>query len=221
MGFTPTASSGTGFAIPPPPVAPARLSMSFVRPPRGPTGARFSGNRPSRGVADAHTDARQQEWQKTLTALQYNVTPIIDRKYFHSIYFREPGGMTFEIATDPPGFAIDESVDQLGSHLVLPSWLEPLARGSSQALPEARFPSSPARVTIMGQPRVGLIHQFVPAAEPDSPVTLLLLHGTGGNEQDLLPIGNTLLPDAALLSPRGKVLKTECLVFFAALPKCI
>ena len=59
----------------------------------------------------------------------------------------------------------------------------------------------------MTQPELGFIHQFVPAAEPDSPVTLLLLHGTGGNEQDLLLIGNALWPDAALLSPRGKVLE--------------
>ena len=48
----------------------------------------------------------------------------------------------------------------------------------------------------MTQPELGFIHQFVPAAEPDSPVTLLLLHGTGGNEQDLLLIGNALWPDA-------------------------
>src|SRR6476469_2548982 len=48
----------------------------------------------------------------------------------------------------------------------------------------------------MAQPELGFIHRFVPAAEPDSPVTLLLLHGTGGNEQDLLLIGNALWPDA-------------------------
>ena len=56
---------------------------------------------------------------------QYNVTPMMDRKYFHSIYFREPGEVLFEIATDPPGFAIYEPVGELGWHLVLPAWLEP------------------------------------------------------------------------------------------------
>ena len=69
----------------------------------------------------------------------------------------------------------------------------------------------------MAQPELGFIHQFVPAAEPDSPVTLLLLHGTGGNEQDLLPIGNALWPDAALLSPRGKVLENGMPRFFRRL----
>ncbi len=69
----------------------------------------------------------------------------------------------------------------------------------------------------MGQSDLGFIHQFVPAGEPDSPVTLLLLHGTGGNEQDLLPIGNTLWPGAALLSPRGKVLENGMPRFFRRL----
>jgi glyoxalase family protein len=49
---------------------------------------------------------------------------VIDRIYFHSIYFREPGGILFEIATDPPGFTLDEDSNQLGKSLRLPSWLE-------------------------------------------------------------------------------------------------
>jgi len=53
-----------------------------------------------------------------------DVTPVIDRQYFHSIYFREPGGVLFEIATDPPGFLADEALADLGMHLKLPSWLE-------------------------------------------------------------------------------------------------
>jgi len=48
----------------------------------------------------------------------------MDRSYFHSIYFREPGGVLFEIATDPPGFATDETPDTLGTSLKLPPWLE-------------------------------------------------------------------------------------------------
>ena len=50
---------------------------------------------------------------------------MLDRTYFHSIYFREPGGVLFEIATDPPGFSSDESVELLGEALKLPEWLEP------------------------------------------------------------------------------------------------
>jgi glyoxalase family protein len=53
------------------------------------------------------------------------VTPVIDRFYFHSIYFREPGGTLFEIATDGPGFTADEPEAELGRHLALPPFLEP------------------------------------------------------------------------------------------------
>jgi predicted esterase len=61
---------------------------------------------------------------------------------------------------------------------------------------------------------LGFAHSFVPAQEPDSSFTLLLLHGTGGNERDLLPLGRSLAPGAALLSPRGKVLENGMPRFF-------
>jgi len=86
----------------------------------------------------APTDEQQAQWRKALR--DYNVTPIIDRKYFHSIYFREPGGVLFEIATDPPGFAIDEPAEELGSHLVLPAWLEPHRAELEDVLPKVRLP---------------------------------------------------------------------------------
>jgi len=72
----------------------------------------------------ARDDAEQRHWREQLVALGYNVTPVIDRVYFQSIYFREPGGILFEIATDPPGFTLDEDSNQLGKSLRLPSWLE-------------------------------------------------------------------------------------------------
>lgn len=81
------------------------------------------------------SDETQLAWRERLAALGYNVTPVMDRQYFHSIYFREPGGVLFEIATDPPGFAIDEAPEQLGTHLKLPPWLEPQRAGIEQILP--------------------------------------------------------------------------------------
>lgn len=65
----------------------------------------------------------------------YNITPKIDRDYFFSLYFREPGGVLFEIATDNPGFAIDEPVDQLGSSLRLPKQYESSRERIEQILP--------------------------------------------------------------------------------------
>jgi glyoxalase family protein len=62
--------------------------------------------------------------QQKVAAAGFNVTPILDRTYFRSIYFREPGGVLFEVATDPPGFAVDEAPEALGSTLKLPAELE-------------------------------------------------------------------------------------------------
>jgi glyoxalase family protein len=72
----------------------------------------------------APDDASQRLWRDELKAMPLEVTPVLDRTYFHSIYFREPGGILFEIATDPPGFDFDESLETLGETLKLPPWLQ-------------------------------------------------------------------------------------------------
>src|SRR5215472_4499970 len=89
------------------------------------------------------TDGEQVQWQDTLITRRYDVTPVIDRQYFHSIYFREPGGVLFEIATDPSGFATDEDIEHLGSSLKLPPWLEPARIDLERLLPPVRL--APAR----------------------------------------------------------------------------
>ncbi len=72
----------------------------------------------------AANDGEQLEWRKELVGLGYQVSPVMDRTYFHSIYFREPGGILFEIATDPPGFLLDETQEELGHNLKLPPNVE-------------------------------------------------------------------------------------------------
>jgi len=67
----------------------------------------------------------QLAFQRDLRAVGRQVTPVMDRQYFTSIYFREPGGVLFEIATMGPGFMVDEPIDQLGRSLKLPPWEEP------------------------------------------------------------------------------------------------
>ena len=94
----------------------------------------------------AHDDAEQLAWQKALIDRGLGVTPVRDRCYFHSIYFREPGGVLYEIATDPPGFEIDEPARDLGGTLKLPSWLEPARRRIERSLPTLRLPGE-ARVS--------------------------------------------------------------------------
>ena len=81
------------------------------------------------------TDEAQLEYQSALRATGYAVTPVRDRKYFHSIYYREPGGVLFEIATEGPGFAVDESEETLGESLKLPEWFEPNRTAIEQQLP--------------------------------------------------------------------------------------
>ena len=93
-------------------------------------------------VAFRTPDDRQQiSWREILAGLHYNVTPVMDRNYFHSIYFREPGGVLFEIATDPPGFTADEPLDQLGSRLALPKQYEAMREHLQQRLPPLLLPT--------------------------------------------------------------------------------
>jgi glyoxalase family protein len=88
----------------------------------------------------AKDKAEQLEWRQHLVDLGYNVTPVIDRTYFHSIYFREPGGILFEIATEPPGFTLDEKLEELGTHLRLPSWMESARSQIEKILPPIQRP---------------------------------------------------------------------------------
>lgn len=93
--------------------------------------------------------ATQQEWRDELAARGYGVTAILDRQYFTSIYFREPGGVLFEIATDTPGFDIDEPLLELGRSLRLPPWLEPSREQIEQAVVPITLPAenNPALLT--------------------------------------------------------------------------
>src|SRR5437016_4958875 len=88
----------------------------------------------------AKDEAEQLQWREHLVDLGYNVTPVIDRTYFHSICFREPGGVLFEIATEPPGFTLDEKLEELGTHLRLPQWMESSRSQIENILPPIQVP---------------------------------------------------------------------------------
>jgi glyoxalase family protein len=83
----------------------------------------------------AADDQEQLRFREQLVARGLNVTPVIDRQYFHSIYFREPNGILFEVATDAPGFLIDESADELGESLKLPPMYESARAEIERLLP--------------------------------------------------------------------------------------
>ncbi len=84
-------------------------------------------------IAWASRDEDHERWRETVAEAGAHPTPVIDRTYFRSIYFREPSGVLFEIATLSPGFAVDEPADRLGRALVLPPHLEP-RRGQLERL---------------------------------------------------------------------------------------
>jgi glyoxalase family protein len=88
----------------------------------------------------ARDEQEQLQWREQLVDLGHNVTPVIDRIYFQSIYFREPGGVLFEIATEPPGFIFDETIEELGTGLCLPPWLESARSQIEKILPPIRAP---------------------------------------------------------------------------------
>jgi glyoxalase family protein len=73
----------------------------------------------------AENEEQQLAWRDHLLSLGLEVSPVMDRNYFKSIYFRSPDGLLIEIATDLPGFAVDEDESKLGGELQLPDWLEP------------------------------------------------------------------------------------------------
>jgi glyoxalase family protein len=85
-------------------------------------------------------DEQQDRWRDEALAGGLQVTGVRDRLYFRSIYFREPGGVLFEVATDPPGFTVDETVADLGSSLKLPGWLEPKRQELERTLPSLTLP---------------------------------------------------------------------------------
>jgi glyoxalase family protein len=89
----------------------------------------------------AADDEEQLLWRAALIEAGRSPTEVIDRCYFRSVYFREPGGLLFEIATDPPGFSADETKDALGGSLKLPRWLEPQRPSIERVLPPLSLPA--------------------------------------------------------------------------------
>lgn len=146
----------------------------------------------------------QRSWQDRLHQFNLAVTGVRDRKYFQSIYFREPGGVLFEIATDPPGFAVDEDPDHLGERLKLPSQYENLRNEIEARLPPLKA-GEYKHIYLDGE------------ASTDSRETFVALHGTGGSEHDLVPLVRQIDPTKPIISPRGNVLENGMPRFFERL----
>jgi glyoxalase family protein len=116
-------------------------TLDLIESPEGPVGEESVGT--VHHVAwRTPDDATQVAWRETLAKAGRNVTPVIDRWYFKSIYFREPGGVLFEIATDGPGFTVDEKPEQLGTNLSLPPWFQVRRDQLDDTLPPIVVPTT-------------------------------------------------------------------------------
>ena len=126
-------------------------------------------------------------------------TEVHDRKYFLSLYVRDPAGILVEYATDGPGMTVDESPEDLGGTLFIPPGESDRAEDLTAMLPQFALPGEerfPAR-------DLPFIHRFNRPPDPDG-TTLVLLHGTGGSEVDLMPLARRIAPHSTLLGVRGR-----------------
>jgi len=115
--------------------------LDVIEAPEGPEGEESIGTVHHVAWRTPDPDA-QVAWRDTLLTAGRNVTPVIDRWYFKSIYFREPGGVLFEIATDGPGFTVDESPEELGTGLSLPPWFQVRRDRLDEILPPIVVPTT-------------------------------------------------------------------------------
>lgn len=140
LGFVPTGERGNRFRFTVGVGEPGQIVDILCRP---------EGSHGLMGAGAVHhiafrtrDDDTQIAFQRKLADSGYDVTPVRDRQYFRSIYFREPGQVLFEVATDPPGFAIDEPLGSLGQSLRLPPWLESKRDRILAVLPPLRIPTT-------------------------------------------------------------------------------
>jgi glyoxalase family protein len=125
-----------------------RGGMYSYDPPPAEPGAHGAGT--VHHVAWASTDEQHEDWRERIKATGGDPTQVIDRFYFHAIYFREPSGVLFELATPSPGFTVDEPLETLGEHLALPPKLEPRRADIQAALRPLRY--RPLRRTGLESP---------------------------------------------------------------------
>lgn len=135
----------------------------------------------------------------SLQADQAGETNMHDRTYFYSLYVREPGGSLLEFATDEPGMLVDETPEALGKTLFVPKHFHADPTDVHARLPQFALPGE-ERMTERDLPFVHRVHR----PENADGTALVLLHGTGGNETSLLPLGARVAPNATLVSLRGR-----------------
>ncbi len=150
LGFTPTSQDGSRYRF----EIPSKNGNSIDGKGDGLIGANIVDivclpytQRSMTGIGSVHhvawrtpSDQQQLALRDKIVEIGLNPTPVIDRVYFRSVYFREPGGVLFEVATNPPGLTVDENSKSLGTHLTLAPWLEPIRNELEKVLPKVQLP---------------------------------------------------------------------------------
>lgn len=152
--------------------------------------------------------------QAMLETSNASATNAHDRKYFHSLYVREPGGVLIELATDGPGMTVDEPAETLGEKLFFPPESADDADDMKSRLPQFGMPGEP-RTVYRDLP---FVHRILTPEEHDDGSTLVLLHGSGGNETSLLAFGRRAAPEASLLALRGRSVEEGAPRWFRRFP---
>lgn len=169
---------------------------------------------PGTGVID-HVALRMpddeaiEQHRAALSTRNSSEVNVHDRKYFTSLYVREPAETLIELATDGPGMAVDEAPDRLGRTLMIPPHFAARADELRVSLPQFARPGE-ERIPMRDLP---FVHRLHTPEDPDGSV-ILLLHGTGGNEADLMPLASRIAPRATLLGLRGRSTEEGIARFF-------
>lgn len=146
-----------------------------------------------------------EELEKSRRKITEKYSPIVnihDRKYFSSLYVREPSGILIELATLGPGFTVDESLEELGTTLMVPPHVDEEVADLQVRMPQFLQPGEPG----LQRRHLSFIHRlYVPEDSDDS--VLVLFHGSGGHETDLFSFARQLSPKAILLGVRGRALE--------------
>lgn len=178
----------------------------------------FWSSAPGTGTVD-HIAFRAQDLDELnavlgeLKSLNSSTTNAHDRKYFHSLYVREPGGVLIEMATDAPGMTVDEPLEALGEKLFIPPLFMKDEADVRVALPQFSMPGE-ERIVYRDLP---FVHRFYTPEKPDGS-TLILLHGSGGSETSLMPLAHRAAPGATLLGVRGRSTEEDIARWFRRYP---
>lgn len=133
LGYTLQAQEGNRYRFAVDTVENANI-IDLLATPDGDRGHNAAGTNHHVAFRVANDDI-QMALREKIVAAGHHITPKIDRDYFYSLYFREPGGVLFEIATDNPGFTVDEPLNELGTGLRLPKQYEPHRKEIEEVLP--------------------------------------------------------------------------------------